>query len=161
MIEKTYGRPAIGDIAGYKSIPDHPSETIMQVRIEGTMVEIPIDAVRTESILKKNPPGSKISVCFYNCEWHIEGKTTSSQNASPMVGISISELLKDHDVSTFEQGAEARAPDINPDYDPDIMPEEDIQMAQDYINEIEVEFKVDAEELLKNIKLSHMRGGIK
>ena len=50
MIEKTYGRPAIADVIGYTSMPDRPSETIMQARIEGTMVEIPIDAERTWTI---------------------------------------------------------------------------------------------------------------
>ena len=79
IIEKSYRRPAIVDIIGYTSMPDRPSETIMQVMIEDTMVEIPIDASQTVAILEKNPPGSKISVCFDNGEWHIEGNTTSSR----------------------------------------------------------------------------------
>jgi hypothetical protein len=157
MIEKTYGRPAIGDITGYLSMPDRPDETIMQVEIEGTMVEIPVDADRTRSILEKNPPGSRIEVWFYNCEWHIEGKTTSSRKASPKIGISISELLKDHHVSTVEHDTEAQAIDISPAREEDVFPEEDIQMAQAYINEIEVDFKVEAEALLKSIKLSHLQ----
>ncbi len=156
MIGKTYGRPAIGDVVGYTSMPDHPADKIMQARIEGTIVEIPIDAARTGYRIENNPPGSKISVCFYNCEWHIEGKASSSRSANPRIGISITELLKDRDVPTFEQ---APAPDIKLESDPEIMPEEDIQAAQDYINEIQVEFKVEAENLLKSINLSHLKAG--
>ncbi len=154
MIGKTYGRPAIGDIVGYTSMPDHPEDKIMQARIEGTIVEIPIDAARTGHILENNPPGSKISVSFYNCEWHIEGTATSLGNASPRIGISIRELLKDREFSTIEH---AHVPDVKPVCEPDIMPEEDIQAAQDYINEIQVEFKVEAEKLLKSINLSHLQ----
>jgi hypothetical protein len=156
MIEKTYGRPAIADIIGYVSMPDRPSETIMQVRIEGTIVEIPIDAERSESILKNYPSGSKITVSFYNCEWHVECKTNSSGNSSPRIGISISELLKDRKGPKDEQHPEAPAPDISVARDQDNMPEEDIQGAQDYIHEIEFEFKAEAEQLLKSFKLSHM-----
>lgn len=156
MIGKTYGRPAIGDIIGYTSMPDRPLDKIMQVRIEGTIVEIPLDAARTGYTFENNPPGSKISVSFDNCEWHIEGKATTLRNASPRIGISISELLKDHDVATFEQ---PQALDTKPACDPDYMPEEDIQAAQDYINEIQVEFKVEAEKLLKSINLSHLQLG--
>ncbi len=178
MIEKTYGRPAIADIVGYTSLPDHPQETIMQARIEGTIVEIPIDAVRTGYILENNPPGSQVSVCFYNCEWHIEGRAVSSRNASPRIGISISELLRNRDVSTLEQDRVpeikrasnpeitrekdiqvAQVPEINLVNDPEIMPEEDFQAAQDYINEIQVEFRVEAQELLKSIDLSHLKAG--
>jgi hypothetical protein len=157
LIEKTYGRPAIGDIVGYFSMSDRPGETIMQVEIEGTIVEIPIDADRTGSILEKNSPGGRIEVWFYNCEWHIEGKNASSRNASPRIGISISELLKGYSVSSGEQYPEAQAVDISPVCEEDVYPEEDIQMAQDYINEIEIDFKVEAEALLKSIKLSHLQ----
>lgn len=156
MIEKTYGRPAIADVIGYVSMPDRPSETIMQVRIEGTMVEIPVDAERNGLILKNYPPGSKITVSFYNCEWHVECKTNSSGDSSPRIGISISELLKDSKDPIDEQYPEAPAPDISTARDPDYMPEEDIQGALDYIHEIEFEFKAEAEQLLKNFKLSHM-----
>jgi hypothetical protein len=156
MIEKTYGRPAIADVVGYKTIPDHPSETIMQARIEGVMVEIPVDTLRNGLILENNPPGSKISVYFYNCEWHIDSHANSLGNSRPRIGISISELLKDSDTQTFGYDAETSAQDINSDSEAE-MPEGYIQNTQDYINEVAFEFKVEAEELLKSIKLSHMQ----
>jgi hypothetical protein len=152
MIEKTYGRPAIADIVGYTSMPDRPSEAIMQAKVEGTLIEIPIDAARTEPMMKNNPPGSRISVCFYNCEWHVEGKTDSSGNSSPRIGISISDLLHDQDL-------EATTEEMSAACDTDSMSEEDIQQTQDYINEVEVEFKAEAEQVLKQIKLSHMQIG--
>lgn len=162
MIEKPYGRPAIGDVVGYMSKPDLPSEDLrIMVKIEGTTIEIPVDPEKNESFREQYPPGSQITLWFYNCGWHIEGKPTS-QEAKPRIGISISELLSSHGKPVADIGQELF--DVGPALDHGIVldepTEEDARMAARYINEVELEFKDEAEAVLKSIKLSHLRVNI-
>jgi hypothetical protein len=159
LIEKPYGRPAIGDVVGYMSKPDLPSEDLrMLVKIEGTTIEIPVDPSETESLREQNPPGSQITLWFYNCGWHVEGKLTT-QESKPRIGISISELLSGHGKPAADIGQVTF--DVGPALDHGIVldepTEEDARMAASYINEVELEFKDEAAAVLKSIKLSHLQ----
>ncbi len=67
MIEKPYGRPAIGDVAGYmNTLSLDPDTAGMRVKVEGTTIEIPVDLAKIASLREQYPPGSRVTLWFYD-----------------------------------------------------------------------------------------------
>ena len=96
MIENQYGRSAIGEVIGYIEERGVFEETSMHIRIENTLLAIPVDEAKKQAIMRAYPAGSQVSASFYNCEWHIEGLAAASTTAGPSIGIPIRDLLNHH-----------------------------------------------------------------
>ncbi len=77
--------------------------------------------------------------------------------AKPRIGIPISELLAMHGKSVDNPTAAGTGPSLEQKIVHDESPEEDAQMAAKYINEVELEFKGEAEEILKSMNLSYLQ----
>jgi len=66
---------AVGEIVGYKIGLNVLSARInVCVKVDGKIIKIPVDYRQKEFIRKENPKGSKVTIGYFDGEWHIGSK---------------------------------------------------------------------------------------